>query len=126
MKKLIPLRKIIMIIGIVLTLTASVLFLIFGKPEEKLSTTIATIIVIPLCFLFIKFMFYIVGKNGTNKVLAIYSWFFMIFGIIAILMGIINFFNPFASNSVPFISVGFTLVTSILFDHAKLKKNSDT
>ncbi len=125
MKKLIPLRKMIMIIGIVLTLTASVLFLIFGKPEEKLSTTIATIIVTPLCFLFIKFMFYIVGKNGTNKVLAIYSWFFMIFGIIAILMGIINFFNPFPANSTPLISAGFTLVTSILFGHAKFKKNSD-
>ncbi len=125
MKKLTPLRKIIMIIGIVLTLTVSVLFLIFGNPEEKLSTMVATIIVIPLCFLFIKFLFYIVEKNGTNKVLAIYSWFFMIFGIIAILMGIINFFNPFLSNSIPLISAGFTLVTSILFGHAKFKKNSD-
>ncbi len=122
MKKLMPLRKIMIIIGIALTLIASVLFLIFGKPKEKLSTMMATIIVIPLCFLFIKFMFYIIGRKGTSKVLTIFSYFFMIGGIIAILLGIINFFNPFPANSIPLISAGFTLVASILFNYAKLEK----
>lgn len=126
MKKLIPLRKIIMIVGIVLTLITSAIFLIFGKPEDKLSTMIATIVTIPLCFLFIKFMFYIVDKNGTSKILTIYSWFFMVFGIIIILMGITNFFRPFPADSTPFISAGFTLVTSILFGYAKLEKDSNT
>ncbi len=126
MKNLIPLRKMIMIVGIVLTLIAMILFLFFGKPEEKLSTAIATVVAVPLLYLFIRFMFYIVGKNGTSKILTIYSWFFMISGIIFIWMGIINFFNPFPANSIPFISAGFTLVTSILFGYAKLEKNPNT
>ncbi len=126
MKKLIHLRKIIMIIGAILTLITSVIFLIFGKPEEKLSAMLATIIAVPMCFLFIKFMFYIVGKNGTGKMLRIYSWFFMIFGVIAVLMGTIGFFDPFPANSTPLISAGFTLVTSVLLGYAKLETDANT
>ncbi len=58
--------------------------------------------------------------------LTLYSWFFMFGGSMAILMGIINFFNPFPSNTIPFISVGFTLIVSILYGHAKLGNNPNS
>ncbi|MGM9683014.1 MAG: hypothetical protein ACI3XQ_05385 [Eubacteriales bacterium] len=118
MKKLIPLRKVLFVIGVVLTVITSILFLILGNPAQKVSTILATFIAIPLVYLFIRFMFYILGKKATNKMLTAFLWFFMIAGIVLILMGLINFFASFPSNTTPLISAGFTLVVSVLYGQA--------
>ncbi len=125
MKKIIPLRKIILIIGIALTVITSVLFLIYGNGEGKISSLIATFIVVPLVYLFVRLSFYVIGKNGTKTVLDIYSWFFIIGGLLAVLVGAINFFTPFPSGSMPLITTGFTLIVFILQRLAKLDGSSD-
>ncbi len=119
MQHLIRLRKIILLAGVALTLVATAFFLLLGDPAQKLSTTIATLIAPLLAGLFIGVMF-AVTRNFGHGITTVYSWFFLISGMIAFVMGLISYFDPFPAGTTPLLSVGVTQIFSVLQGQSKM------
>ncbi len=59
MKNLIPLRNIIMLVGVAVTLVMLAIFLIFGTSEGKIQSTVMTFLVPALFDGFLRISFYI-------------------------------------------------------------------
>ncbi len=105
LKKIVEKRKLIAIICAVLFLVPYAVYAIFGTGDEK----IGDIIMAPLVFLlfhgFIRFSFFVVGKNGSKKYMRFAAWFFGIFGILSLLLYYPDFFFSFPNES-PFLFGG--------------------
>lgn len=105
--KLVKKRKTICIVLISLALIMYLLFLIFGKGEQKTDFLIITPIFGILLYAVIPFMFKIVGINASAKAMRFFIWFFLTAGALGMLMDVTAFIRNLPNSFNP--SVGCTV-----------------
>ncbi len=119
MKKLIPLRKIILPAGVVLTAALLALYLILSESTEKMTLLVATLIAPALFYGFVRLVFLIVSKNISGKLLTVISYFLLLAGVMALIMGILPMITTFPDGYSPTFPIGIALIVGVLDDRHK-------
>lgn len=119
MEKLLPLRKIILLAGIVWTAALLALYLILGESPEKVTLLVVTLVCPALVYGFIRLDFLIVRKNASDTIMTIASYFFICAGVIALVMGLLPVITDFPDGYSPLFPVGVALIVGVLDDRHK-------
>ncbi len=101
LKKLVAHRTLFAILCAVLFLVPYAMYAIFGTGDEKTSYVIAAPLVMLLFHGFIRFAFFVVGKNAPKKYMRFAAWFFGIFGSLSLLLYYPDFFLSFPNGFSP-------------------------
>ncbi len=120
MKKLISFRKIILIVGSILTLVLATIQLIFGKGDSSVSNAVMMIIYPLIVFAFFKFAFYMWSKKKMFGVIKFFSWFFLLGGAFFTLGGIPMIFVNFPNVAAPPFSIGLSMILCVLYSNANI------
>ncbi len=125
MKKLIPYRKIFLIVACAMTLILAVVQLIFGNSASSVSNTIMMVIIPLFVFAFFRFAFYMWSKKKLLGVVKFFSWFLLLGGAFFTFGGIIMTITNFPNVATPPLSIGLSMIVCVLYSNADLD-NEDT
>ncbi len=115
MQKLIPFRKIILIIGIAFTLILATIQLIFGKGDSYISNVIMMVICPLFVFAFFRFAFYMWSKKNALGVIKFFSWFLFLGGAFFTIGGIQMIFTNIPNVASPPFSIGVSMILCVLY-----------
>ncbi len=121
MKKISGFKLQIMLFGIIYTGVILSVYLIFGKYENKLSTTVFTVFYPVIVFAFVMLFHTIWRKQKAYKLSKFFTYFLSFGGVFAVICGSLVSFSGFTNmHLVWVIGVGFALLTSSLYAYGNL------
>lgn len=120
MKKLVNIRKYILLGSAALNLILLGIFLIWGSSAEKIKLSVLTLLLPLVLYGFIRVAFFAVSKNASAKVMAVFSYFFLIaFFLGGTLLLISIFAAQFPNGYAPALPALFGGIMGILDHNAK-------
>ena len=96
--------------------------MIFGNGEDKVMVLVLSLILPLVIYGFVRLMFKIVRINAPLKFIKFGIYFFLIMGVLGVVMDIIHFITGFPNNLSPTLAACLGLIIAVL-DEAK--KNTE-
>ena len=116
--KLVEKKNLILIIYTAILLVFWTLALIFHNREDKLAVLILSLIIPFVIYVFVRLMYKIVSKNASFKAMCFFYYFFLIMGLLGMVMMPVEFIGGFPNGFSPVIGSCGALIVATL-DSAK-------
>ena len=118
LNKLIQKKNIVLIVCAAVLLILWTLYLIFGSGEDKVMVLVLSLILPIVIYGFVRLMFKVVRINAPLKFIKFGIYFFLIMGVLGVVMDIIHFITGFPNSLSPTLSACLGLIIAVL-DEAK-------
>ena len=118
LNKLAQKKNIVLIICTVVLLVLWILTLIFGNAEDKVMVLVLSLILPFVIYGFARLIFKVVGRNASLKFIKFGIYFFLIFGILGVVMDVIYFITGFPNGLSPTLTACLGIIIAVL-DEAK-------
>jgi len=118
LNKWIQKKNLILIAYSVIVLLAFCTTLIFGTSEDKLMILILSLVLPFVTYGFVRLMYKIVSVNASFKIMCIFYYFFLTFGLLSTAMMLIEFIGGFPNGLSPTLGISGSLIIATL-DSAK-------
>ncbi|MBO5195515.1 MAG: hypothetical protein J6C03_00295 [Clostridia bacterium] len=112
--------KIISIVFSTILLISVILTLLFGTGEDKFTVIILSLALPVIVYFFIYFTFRIVSKNASAKFMSFAISFFLICGILGILIDLVGFVSAFPNGLNPSMTCCMSLILAVLNETKKI------
>ena len=122
LNKLVQKKNIVLIVCAAILLILWTLALIFGNGEDKVMVLVLSWVLPLVIYGFVRLMFKIVRINAPLKFIKFGIYFFLIMGVLGVVMDIIHFITGFPNNLSPTFAACLGLIIAAL-DEAK--KNTE-